>query len=337
MTKRTVLVTGGAGYIGSVLTNKLLDRSYRIRIFDAGYFGFRHLPKHPHVEVLKGDLRRANARIFKNIESVIHLAGLSNDPMANFAPKLNYEINTKATIRLGQIAQKQGIKRFIFASSCSIYHNESSNRHLCTEQMTVRPTAHYSRSKFLAERELLKLGGQKLAITIVRMGTVGGYSPRMRFDLAINTMVKSAISEGKIYVISGKQDRPLIDVQDVVDAYEKILIASSSKIDHEIFNLSYDNYRILDLAKTIARIFSSLNHPVILVESAPKNKVRSYKVSTDKIRRILGIRPNNSASETVKSLFKQLKANKIEDFNNPIYYNIAWTKLLLKSMKQKNL
>lgn len=330
-----ILVTGGAGYIGSVLVKKLVSKKYPVRVFDSLIFGDSALNDvKEKIELIKGDIRNPPKNLFKDIRTVIHLAGLSNDPTANFDPTANYEINTLGTIKLALHAKQNKVKKFIFASSCSIYDQGlSSKTKVLNEDSVVNPTAPYSYSKFMAEQKILPLADDKFNIIVVRKGTVLGYSSRMRYDLVVNTMVKDAFSTGKITILcSGKQWRPLISVDDVVKAYLLLIDHAKNKINRQIFNVLAYNLQIVDVAKQVKEIVSK-HVPVRLIIDKRVVETRSYKVSNKKISQILGFEAKEKLSDTVSHLIKKIKKNKKDDFHKPNYYNIEWMKLYYQKGK----
>lgn len=327
-----VLVTGGAGYIGSVLSPLLLKRGHHVRLFDRFFFGDEHVVSWPkQVEVERGDIRTVKAAALRDIDVVIHLAALSNDPMANFAPDLNYQINTEATLRLARLAKRAGVKRFIFASSCSIYHHGALDNHLCMEADPVDPQEYYSRSKYLAELVILPLATDDFVVTILRMGTVGGYSPRLRLDLALNTMVKTGLSLGKLIVNGGKQYRPLVDVRDVAACYLKLVGARATLINRHIFNIAHKNYLILPLAKEVRQVLRRQLKRDFDLEIRNSIRDRTYRVSTRKLARVLKFKPRWSMTQSVLSLLPYV-ARRGFDFDNPLYYNIERMKQLMPTL-----
>lgn len=329
-----ILVTGGAGYIGSVLTAELVKRNYQVRVFDSLIFGAKSLEKiKDKIEIVKGDIRHPPKNIFKNIEVVIHLAAISNDQTADFDPQSCYQINTSATIKLAKLAKKKSVERFIFGSSCSIYDQGLKGKHFIQDETSlVNPVASYSLSKYQAEQKILPLANDKFTVVVVRKGTVFGYSPRMRFDLVINTMVKNAFQKGKIIVLaSGKQWRPFISVSDVCRGYLNLLTASTKSVNREIFNFVTYNYQIIEIAKIVKRILQ----PRVKVQLDVKRKLvetRSYKVSNQKIRKILKF-PASNLEKEIKMLAKILEKQQISDFDDPNYYNIEWMKLQYQRKK----
>ena len=334
-----ILVTGGAGFIGAVLVPELVKAGLEVTVFDTFYFG-----KHPlnsvsgKVKLITGDIREFPDGTLKNVDVVIHLAALSNDPLANFNPAANWKINTEATINLAQKAKQGGVKQFIFASSCSIYDLGLENAQgMRTEKSTVAPTAAYSQSKLAAEQAILPLSDKNFCVTVLRKGTVYGYSPRMRFDLVVNTMIKTALAEGKIYLFcAGRQWRPLISVQDVATVYLKLLMISKEKISGQVFNIAQENYLIKDVAHIVKNTLSQrLTHEITLIVDEGNHKDRSYRVSVKKAQEVLKFKPKKEMSVSVGSMFNIIQKLQLTDYENPRYYNIEWMERFLTQPTQK--
>jgi nucleoside-diphosphate-sugar epimerase len=325
-----VLITGGAGYIGTVLVGELLKKKFEVRVFDNLLFGDNSLQLfRKNIEVIKGDIRSISNEVLRGIDAVIHQAGLSNDPMADFDPKANYEINTLGTIHLAKLCKKSGIKQFTFASSASIYNKSLLyDDILQDENSKVVPKAAYSSSKYKAEQELLKLADRNFCPIIFRQGTVYGFSPRMRYDLVVNTMVKTALSEGKIYLFcGGVQWRPLIDVQDVALAHIRALELPEQKVCGEIFNLLYKNYLIKDVAEIVKReIEGIIKKRIDIVVDYASRKDRSYKISGNKIKKKLNWSPKKTIKASIQNMILKIKKYGFTDFSNLQYYNIEWLK-----------
>lgn len=322
-----ILVTGGAGYVGAVLVEKLLDRDFKVRVFDKFYFGKKPLlTNSKKIEVVEGDIRNFPEKILDGVEVVIHLAGLSNDPTSEFNPEANREINTVGAVNLAKAAKKEGISRFVFASSCSIYDFFNGDDEIRDEDSYVKPTVPYSLSKFNAEEELKKLASNDFCVTILRKGTVFGYSPRMRYDLVVNAMVKDAFSKNTITVVGdGLHWRPLVDVSDVGEAYILALLAPKDAINGQIFNISLGNFQVKDIAKEVRNALLKNFSLAVAIEQTPKpGKVRSYRVSNKKAARVLKFEPKISIDGSVLEIASHIKNGDAADFQNPIYYNIDW-------------
>jgi len=325
-----ILVTGGAGYIGCVLVKELLNKGETVRVFDKLFFGEDGLAEfRDRIEVVQGDVRTIDEEAFAGVDAVIHLAGLSNDPTAEYNPRANYEMNMVATERLARMSKKLGVKRFTFASTCSIYDRGLfADDVLLDEGAEVAPRAAYAVSNYDAENILLQMAGNDFCPVILRQGTVFGYSPRMRYDLVVNTFVKDAFSKGFLTVFGGGEMwRPLVDVLDVAKAHICVIEADEDKVNGEIFNLSNKNYRILELAHWVKDALSETKEVSINVDYSPL-KGRSYRVSTAKIESQLGFRAGISVRESVSNMVKQIHANGQTDFMNPAYYNIQWMTML---------
>jgi nucleoside-diphosphate-sugar epimerase len=327
-----ILVTGGGGYIGVVLAEELLERGYVVKLLDTFYWGMEPI-KHikDKVEIIQADIRDVGKEVLKDVTAVIHQAGLSNDPMAEFNPEANFEINTKATKRFAQLCKENGIKKFTFASSASIYDKGLlAEDVLQDENSKVTPKAAYSISKYNAEQELLKLADKNFCPVIFRQGTVYGFSPRIRYDLVVNTMLKTAMMTNKLLVFcGGEQWRPLIDVRDVAQAHILAIEASEEKVCGQIFNLVYKNYRILELAHWVRKALREIKglNPEIEVDYSLR-KDRSYRISGEKIKKVLGWEPKISVEESLKDMIKKIEEYGYTDWLNPKYYNIQWMKLL---------
>ncbi|MEJ7873467.1 MAG: SDR family oxidoreductase, partial [Rubrobacteraceae bacterium] len=255
-----ILVTGGAGYIGSVLIRELLALGKTVRVVDPYWFG-NYLPTNDRLEVVREDLRYCDtAAVLKDVDAVIHLSGLSNDPTADFAPDLNSEANVQATRYIARAVAEKAERekreiRFLFASSCSVYYTpsvaEEVNVEVMTEELPVAPTANYSKTKRLAEIELLQIAEQYpyFCPAMLRKGTIFGLAPRMRFDLVVNAFVMQVWRNQLIPIWgSGEVWRPMLHIRDAVDAYIHLLYVPTGKIRGEAFNLVHKNYRILELA-----------------------------------------------------------------------------------------
>lgn len=321
-----ILVTGGAGYIGCVLVRELLERGETVRVFDKLFFGEDPLSEfRDRIEVIEGDVRSIDAEAFSGIDAVIHLAGLSNDPTAEYNPRANYEINTIATERIAKLSKRAGVRRFTFASTCSVYDRGlMADDVLVDETAKVSPRAAYAVSNYDAERILLRLADESFCPVIFRQGTVFGYSPRMRYDLVVNTFVKDALSKGRLTVFGGGETwRPLVDVFDVAEAHICGVEAPEDKVHSETFNVSYRNYQILELAHWVKEALSDIRDVEIDVDYTPL-KGRSYRVSTDKIEASLGFRARSSVKDSVVDMVRRIESHSKNDFMNPIYYNIQW-------------
>jgi nucleoside-diphosphate-sugar epimerase len=328
-----VLLVGGAGYVGSVLAWELLERGYAVKILDRLYYGEEGLRDvRDRVELVVGDMRAFPASVLDGVEAVINVGGLSNDPTAEYNTQANYEMNTVATKTLAQMARERGIRRYVFASSCSIYDRGVGDEErdiLLDEESAVHPKAAYSGSKHQAERALLEMVGDDFCPVILRKGTVFGFSPRMRYDLVVNTFVKDALSKGVITLhYGGEMWRPLVDVRDVARAYITALEADEAKIKGQIFNVSYGNMRISELALRVRESLKEVGVKTEIKVDYGYRGIRNYRVSAAKISSVLGFHPVVSVEESVKDLVEKIGKYGYNDFDNPRYYNIRWMKLL---------
>ena len=328
-----ILVVGGAGYVGSVLIREMLTRGYAVKVFDRMYYGDSGIREHlERIKLQEGDVRTMDVSVLDGVEAVINLSGLSNDPTAEYNPRANFEMNTQANEYLARLCKARGIERFLFASSCSIYDVGIGNEEkdiVLDEESPVKPKAAYSSSKYEAEKVLLELADENFCPTILRKGTVYGFSPRMRYDLVVNTFLRDALSKGYVTMhYGGEMWRPLVDVRDAARAYITCLEAPGQKVNGQIFNVVYGNFRISELA---LRVVEALKGVGVKAELRPDYRyqgVRSYRVSGKKLERVLDFTPAVTVEEAVKDMVESISRYRYTDFDNPRYYNIAWMKLL---------
>ena len=323
-----VLVTGGAGYIGCVLIQRLLERGYNVRVLDRLYWGEEPLAEmHDRIELLAADVRDIPPGALEGIDGVIHLAGLSNDPTAEYDPDANWQMNAVATERLGQACVERGIERLVFASSCSLYDGLPPGMH--DETAAIEPHGAYATSKRYGEEHLLNLVPEGLCPVILRNGTVYGFSARMRFDLVVNTFVKDALLQGRLVLHDGGwMWRPLVDIRDVADAMIHTLEAPADKVRGEIFNVLHSNYQIRELAMLVAGSVQLLGRNVRLEEAPAPALTRDYECSNEKLSRLLGFVPRHSVVEAVSDLLSRLDLEDRTMLADPRYYNIRWLELL---------
>jgi len=335
---KKILVVGGAGYVGSVLTHELLERGYAVRILDRLYFGDLGLrDQRDRVELVVGDMRVLTNDVLEDVEAVINVGGLSNDPTAEYNPKANYEMNTLASKRLADLCVANGVRRYIFASSCSIYDRgvgDQARDVLLDEETEVDPRAAYSSSKREAEKLLLDMAGDNFCPVILRKGTIYGFSPRMRYDLVVNTFVKDALSKGRLTIhYGGEMWRPLVEVRDVARAYIACLRADEEDVKGQIFNVSFSNMRISELALRVRETFRSMERDIDILSDYSYRGVRSYRVSAAKIQRTLGFHPQITVEESVRHMVEQIQRYGYDDFSNPRYYNIRWMRMLEEAQR----
>jgi nucleoside-diphosphate-sugar epimerase len=330
---KKILVVGGAGYVGSVLTHELLERGYAVRVLDRLFFGDHGLHDiRDRVEVVVGDMRTLVPSVLEDIEAVVNVAGLSNDPTAEYNPKANYEMNTTASITLARMCKAHDVKRYLFASSCSIYDRGVANEErdvLLDETTEVNPQAAYSGSKYAAEQELLPLASESFCVTVLRKATLFGFSPRMRYDLVVNTFVKDALSKGCLTLhYGGEMWRPLAEVHDAARAYIALLQADAAAINGQIFNLVFGNFRISELALRVREALREVGVAADIRTDYSYKGVRNYRVSGLRLERTLNFRPTIPVEESVRTMVEEIRRTKCTDFDSPQYYNIRWMRFL---------
>ncbi len=328
-----VLLVGGAGYVGSVLAHELLERGYAVRVLDRLFYGDHGLAAiRDRVELVVADMRRVEPAHLTGVDAVVNVGGLSNDPTAAYNPAANYEMNTAAAVRLAELARAAGVGRYVLASSCSIYDQGVSDDQrdvVCDEEVEVHPHAAYATSKFEAERRLLDMASADFCPVILRKGTVYGFSPRLRFDLVVNTFVKDALTHGRMVLYrGGEMWRPLVDVRDAARAYIACLAADDPLVRGQIFNVAYCNMRISELALRVRTALRELGVSVDIEPDYGYRGVRSYRVSTQKIERVLGFKAVVSVEDAVRDMVLQLRQRKIADLDHPRYENLRWLRVL---------
>ena len=329
-----VLVTGGAGYIGAVLCEQIRDAGHEPVVLDRLFWGRGPLAG-LGATVVRGDIRRLEDAWFDGVDAVCHLGGLSNDPTAEYNTAANWEMNAVATDALVRACKRHGIRRFTFASSASIYDRETNDAArtpvMCDEDTEIEPRGAYSTSKRRAEELILAQAGEDFAPVIFRQGTVYGYSPRMRFDLVVNTFIKDAIVARKLFLHGGGwMWRPLVDVRDVARVHLAALTAPLDRIRGQIFNVLEENYQIRQLAMLVTGSLSILKPEwrVEIVEAPPPAIVRNYRMSNAKLSKALGFTPSVTVLESIEDMLRRLPLDRPQEFGNPRYYNIAWMTLL---------
>src|SRR3989338_7306932 len=308
-----ILIGGGAGYVGSRLIPKLIALGYDVDVVDLLWFG-NHLPK--KIKVIKKDLFDISAKDMEGYEQFIFLAGLSNDPMAEYSPSKNFIYNGALPSYLAYEAKKAGVKRFIYASSCSVYGYTMDK--LYDEEAPVICEYRYGISKLQGERGVLQLQDKDFSVIALRQGTVSGYSPRMRFDLLVNTMFKAVMTNGKIIVNNPAIWRPVLDIRDAVTIYIKAIQADYSISG--VFNAASGNYTVGQTVDIVKSVMEKLTRKKISIEVKGMKDFRNYKVSIKKAKVYLGYTPQYSIKDTVKDIFENKK--EYGDFSNESFYNI---------------
>jgi nucleoside-diphosphate-sugar epimerase len=323
-----LLVTGGGGFIGCVLTERLLDRGYRVRVLDRLYWGEEPLAAcRDRIDLVVADLRELPESALDGIDAVIHLGGLSNDPTAEFDPEANWQMNAIGTERLGRACAARGVERLVFASSCSLYDGLPPGMH--DENDELEPRGAYAESKRHGERQLLAAQEDGVAPVILRFGTVYGYSPRMRYDLVVNTFVKDALLEGRLELHGGGwMWRPLVDVRDAADALICALEAPPELAAGEIFNVLHANYLIRELAMLVAGSVQLLGRSVRLEEVPAPALTRNYECSNAKLSTRLGFNPSRSVVQAVSELLNAIDVSDHAALSDPRHYNIRWLELI---------
>ena len=323
-----VLVTGGAGYIGSVLVPRLINRGYRVRILDRLYWGYGPIASVlDKIEVVEADVRDMPATALDGVDAVIHLAGLSNDPTAEYDPEANWQMNAIATETLGRNCVDRDVERLVFASSCSLYDGLPPGMH--DETAPIEPRGAYATSKRYGEEALLALVADGLCPVMLRNGTVYGHSPRMRFDLVVNTFVKDALLKGELSLHGGGwMWRPLVDVRDVADALIAVMEAPSELVRGEIFNVLHSNYQIRELAMLVAGSVQLLGRSVTLAEQPAPRLTRDYECSNNKLASRIGFQPTRSVVEAIDGILASIDVEDKAMLTDPRFYNIRWIELL---------
>ena len=310
---KTVLITGGGGYIGSVLTEMALEAGHRVRLLDRLFFGrsvLADLEKRENLEICKEDVRYVPAKTFEGVDVVMDLAGISNDPACDLDPRVTEEVNLVGPVRVARLAKEAGVPRYIFSSSCSIYGAGQSE--LLDENSPKAPVSLYAKTKIDAEEQITKLADGKFCVTYLRNATAYGLSHRMRFDLVINIMTLYAYRDRRIYVLGGgKQWRPVVHVKDISKAFLTVMDADREKVAGEAFNVgsSDQNYQVYQIAQMIRDVVPHTN-----LEFVPDDPdKRSYNVDFTKIAKVLGYRVDKTPYEGIVEIKQALERGKIED------------------------
>jgi len=304
-----ILVTGGCGYVGTVLTNKLLEDDHEVCVIDTQWFG-NHLKPHPKLEVLQEDVRNTDSIPLKGVETVLHLANIANDPGVELNPTLSWEVNVLAAQQLADRAVRHGVKQFVFASSGSVY-GVKDEPHV-TEDLTLVPISVYNKTKMVAERVLLSYANQ-MNVYNIRPATVCGYSPRMRLDVSVNMLTMQALKNKVMTVFGGLQTRPNIHIQDMVNVYRHIL--ANPQLPSGAYNAGFENITILDIAQKVA---DKLGAEIKITES---NDPRSYRQNSDKLL-ATGFVPLYSVSDAIDEVISNYQSGELVD--NDQCYTVKW-------------
>jgi len=321
-----VLVTGGAGYIGSVLIPMLLDKGYKVKCLDRFFFGketLNDVMSNPNLELIKDDIRWFNPQILNSVDVVADLAALSNDPSGELDPAKTFDINYLGRVRVAKLSKEYGVKRYILASSCSVYGFQDM---ILDEESPTNPLTTYAKSNMMAEKDVLQLSDSSFTVTVLRQATVYGLSPRMRFDLAINGMVLGLFKNKKIPVMrNGEQWRPFMHIKDASKAFLMVMESSEDKVNGETFNTGSNdqNYQILPLAQIIGE---ALPIPLKIEWYGSPDK-RSYRVNFSKINRTLGFKPDYTPREGALEIYEALESGQVTDSMKT--KTVEWYKHLL--------
>lgn len=303
-----ILVTGGCGYKGHVLVPKLLLRGYEVIVFDTQWFG-NFLEPHPKLQVIQGDVRHTRDIPLQGVDCIIHLASIANDPCSELDPKLTWEVSALATMQLADRAKRLGIGHFIHASSGSVYGVKEEEQVI--ETLELEPLSEYNKTKMVAERVLLSYADDMI-VQIIRPGTVCGYSPRMRFDVAVNMLVMQALSKGKITVFGGSQIRPNIHIDDITDVYLHLMDRPDCV---GIYNAGFENISILAIAKLVTK------YVPVEVQVVPSNDPRCYRVNSDKLL-ATGFKPKKRVEDAIREIISQVQQGHCRDEDR--HYNLKW-------------
>ncbi len=303
-----ILVTGGCGYKGHVLIPKLLTQGHEVLAFDTEWFGNFHQP-HPKLKTVKGDVCKINTIPLEGVDCIIHLSSIANDPCGDLNPQLTWEVSALATMQLADKAKRLGIKRFIYASSGSVYGVKEEAQVI--EDLELDPISAYNKTKMVSERVLLSYQDD-MVVQIIRPATVCGYSPRMRLDVSVNMLTMQALTTGQINVFGGKQVRPNIHIDDITDVYLYLL-------DHPeitgIYNAGFENISILDIANKVTQYVPA---EIKVTES---NDPRSYRVNSDKLL-ATGFKPKKKVENAIQEIVEKYRGGVLK--NEDRFYNLKW-------------
>jgi nucleoside-diphosphate-sugar epimerase len=310
MNKRNILVTGASGFKGSVLVPKLLLAGYHVIALDTMWFG-NNLDEHENLEIIQGDIRQLEKIALKDIDAIVHLASIANDPAGDLNPKLTWEISALATMQLCDKASRSGIKQFIYASSGSVYGLKDEPE--VTEDLSAHPLTEYNKTKMVAERAVLSYS-EKMAVQIVRPATVCGLAPRMRLDVAVNMLTFQALTRGEITVLGGDQTRPNIHMDDITDLY--LFLLDKPQLTG-VYNAGFENLSIRQIAE---RICESIPAEIRFEKS---NDPRSYRMNSDKLLST-GFRPKKSVRDAILEIKAAVETGKLIDDDR--FHTVNWMK-----------
>jgi nucleoside-diphosphate-sugar epimerase len=318
--ERAVLVIGGAGYIGSALLPRLLAEGYRVRVLDLFLYGtspIESVLSHPKLEIIRADFRRVDSLVaaMQGVDHLVHLGGIVGDPACAIDEDLTIDVNLAATRLIGEVAKGNGIKHFVFASTCSVY---GASEHALTESSALNPLSLYARSKVASEKLLLNMADDRFTPIIVRFGTIYGLSGRTRFDLVVNLLAAKAVFDGRITVFGGAQWRPFLHVEDAARAVAQLLDLPPGR-GAEIYNVgsNHENYTIAGVGKIVKKIVPEAE----LIEQAADQDRRNYKVSFSRIQLMIGFRTSWKVEDGVRQVVNAIRAGGITDYREARYSN----------------
>lgn len=317
---KNILITGGGGYIGTNLAKDLINEGYNVTVLDTFWFG-NYLVKDKCLKIIKKDIRNVTKKDLHKIDCILHLASIANDPAAELDAKLTWDVNVLATYKLINLAIDQKVRKFIFASSGSVYGIKKEKK--VTENLSLEPISEYNKSKMIGERILVSYK-KNIDLTILRPATVCGYSPAMRLDVAINALTFGALQNNLITVFGGNQIRPNLTMHDMIKSYKFSLRREYKKnrnINDTIFNLGFENLTIIKMAKEIKKIIKS--NPKILIKSS--NDPRSYRQNSDRIIR-KGFKPSKNIKDAIQEIKDKFFEKKITKKVN--FYRVNTLKMI---------
>ncbi|MBI2830679.1 MAG: NAD-dependent epimerase/dehydratase family protein [Chloroflexi bacterium] len=323
-----ILVTGGAGYVGSALCPKLLKQGYNVRVLDLFIYDPASLDackKYNSFETVKGDIRNKDAvqQAMKDMDCVIHLASISNDPTGDLDESLTRSVNFEAYKVLLDSAKRKGVKRFINASSSSVYGIKDEEN--VTEELSCNPLTYYSKYKLMSEKLVEEACDDKFTTVNIRPATICGYSPRQRLDLTVNVLTAHAASKGVITVHGGQQRRPNLTMEDITDLYVKLVETDKSLIAGKVFNVGYENMKIIEIAELVKQTLGSKRDVQIRVDETFDH--RDYHISSEKIRKELGFQPKATVKDMILQVASAMEKGLVGNIEWDKYYNIRQMKL----------
>tara|TARA_B110000211_G_C14024393_1_gene529121 strand:- start:431 stop:1411 length:981 start_codon:yes stop_codon:yes gene_type:complete len=316
--KEKILIVGGAGYVGFMLTKKLLNSGYKVKIFDLFIYDVE-FEKNDDLEVIKGDVRNTILleKSLDEVDHVIHLACISNDPSFELNPALGKTINFDAFEPFVKLCVQKKVKKFIYASSSSVYG--LSKEQNVTEEHVLKPLTDYSKFKVGCEDILSRYKDSDMSWTVIRPATVCGYSVRQRFDVVVNLLTNLAYNKSEMSVFGGEQLRPNVNINDMIDSYLCVLKSDYKKIQYEVFNVGYENLKVIEIAELVKK---TINKKVI-IKVLPTDDNRSYHISSGKIEDKLGFKMNHTVEDAIQELVKAFDDEKYRDpLVNEDYFNI---------------